>query len=102
MCAKGKLVMPVFGILFSLITTLASMQSAKDEFIFNNEGEVESLDPAFSTGVPDNNLVIQMFEGLLTHKSDWVTLTPGAAESMPTISKDGKTYTFKVRKGLKW
>ncbi len=30
------------------------------------------------------------------------TLSPGLAESMPTVSADGLTYTFKIRPGLKF
>ncbi|MDB5038131.1 MAG: transporter substrate-binding protein [Bacteriovoracaceae bacterium] len=90
------------GMVFGLVQTLAPMQTGKDEFVFGNEGEVESVDPAFETGVPDNTIVVQIFEGLLSRKADWIELIPGLAEKLPTISKDGKTYTFKLRPNLKW
>ncbi len=86
---------------FTLITSLPPAQTGKDEFVFNNSAEIESLDPQFLTGVPDNNIAVQIFEGLMTRKQDWLTLTNGQAESYK-LSKDGKTYTFKLRPNLKW
>jgi oligopeptide transport system substrate-binding protein len=29
-------------------------------------------------------------------------VVPAAAEALPTVSADGKTYTYKLKKGLKW
>jgi len=86
---------------FALVFALPPMKSAKDEFVFNNKAEVETLDPHVATGTPDNNIIIQMFEGLMTRKADWATITPGAAESYK-VSKDGLTFTFKLRPNLKW
>lgn len=85
----------------ALNMSLAPAQTQKDEFVFNNEGEPESIDPAVATGAPDATIIIQMFEGLMARQSDWATLKPGMAESY-SISKDLKTYTFKLRRGLKW
>ncbi len=91
-----------------LLTTLSSLdlalppaETGKDEFVFNNRDEVESIDPAFATGVPDNTLIVQMFEGLMARKADWATIVPGQAESY-SLSKDQKIYTFKLRPNLKW
>lgn len=92
----------VLGTALALTTgALPPAQTAKDEFVFNNRGEPESIDPQFATGVPDNDIIVQLFEGLMAKNSDWSTLRPGAAESY-TISKDLKTYTFKLRPNLKW
>ncbi len=88
-------------VLVGLLQALAPMQSAKDEFVYNNKAEPESLDPHVATGVPDNNIIVQIFQGLVARKADWATLAPGDAESW-TISKDGKTFTFKLRSDLKW
>lgn len=86
---------------FLLASAIPPAQTPKNEFVFNNRGEPETIDPAKATGVPDNTIVVQLFEGLLTKKADWVTIIPGQAESY-TRSKDGLTYTFKLRKNLKW
>lgn len=89
------------ALVLGIVTALAPMQSAKDEFVYNNKAEPESLDPHVATGTPDNNIIIQMFEGLMARRADWATIMPGAAESY-TVSKDGLTYTFKMRPNAKW
>lgn len=91
----------LLSLALAFTAALPPAQTQKDEFVFNNKGEPETIDPALATGVPDNTVIIQLFEGLMARKSDWATLTPGLAESY-TISKDLKTYTFKLRRGLKW
>lgn len=49
----------------------------------------------------DDNLVLSnVYDCLLTLEADG-SLTPGLAESY-TVSEDGRTYTFKLRKGVKF
>lgn len=90
--------------IFSLaaVMNLANPQTSKDEFVFGNENEPETIDPHVTSGVPDNNIVVQLFEGLMKHGPDWVTLLPGQAETIPTPKENGTLYTFTLRKGLKW
>ncbi|MGI8747835.1 MAG: ABC transporter substrate-binding protein [Deinococcus sp.] len=55
-------------------------------------------------GVIDNNLGLvaqQLFEGLVEFNYQTYKLEPALAESW-TISPDGRTYTFKLRQGVKW
>ena len=46
------------------------------------------------------------YDGLLAFKkapgADGFTKVPDLAETMPEVSNDGKTYTFKLRKGIKF
>lgn len=73
-----------------------------DEQIFyrGNGEEVESLDPHKATGIPSKNILIDMYEGLMTYDQKG-KLIYGQAESY-TVSDDLKTYTFKLRDNLKW
>lgn len=47
-----------------------------------------------------------LYDGLLAFKkapgADGFTKVPDLAEAMPVVSNDGKTYTFKLRKGIKF
>ncbi len=70
----------------------------KQEIVINNGAEPESLDPHKVSGVPESNVLRQMFIGLTATDADGKTI-PGLAESWE--SADNKTWTFKLR-DAKW
>ena len=72
---------------------------AGDVFNFNNGAEPQTLDPALMTGVPEHNLAMSLFEGLVTYHPKTLLPEPGVAESWK-VSEDGLTYTFKLRKSV--
>lgn len=66
-----------------------------------NADEPKGLDPHLTTGSPDRNIILALFEGLVGLDSKTLKPKPGVAESW-TISEDNKTYTFKFREDAKW
>ncbi len=64
----------------------------------------DSLDPALGATTQSAEATWLAYTGLVTyaHASGQAgtQLIPGLAQSLPTISADGKTYTFTLRKGL--
>ena len=60
------------------------------------------FDPVRVNDLYSNTINAAIFQPLLTY--DWMAMptqiVPDAAESMPMISADSKTYTFKIKKGL--
>ena len=70
-------------------------------FRIGNGAEPQSLDPHLITGVPEHRIYQSLFEGLVTYDIKTADPVPGTAESW-TISKDGLTYTFKLRKNAVW
>lgn len=66
-----------------------------------NGGEPKDLDPHLVTGVPEHHILLNIFEGLVGKDPKTLAPLPGVAESWK-ISKDGKVYTFKLRKNAKW
>ncbi|MDY4066850.1 peptide ABC transporter substrate-binding protein, partial [Bullifex sp.] len=72
---------------------------AADKVVFkiSNGAEPESLDPAKIQGVPEHRLYEALFEGLIIFDPKTADGIPGLAESW-TVSEDGMTYTFKLRK----
>lgn len=66
-----------------------------------NTKEIESLDPALVDGSDASLVSSGLFEGLLNANEKTLAPEPGVAESH-TVSKDGLTYTFKLRKNAKW
>ncbi len=71
------------------------------DFTFVNGTEPKSLDPNVMTGQPEGRIGWAIFEGLTYHDPETLRPMPGVAESW-TISEDGRTYTFKLRKEAKW
>lgn len=64
--------------------------------------KIKGLDPAFADDLYSGTEVMRVYEGLLQYhylKRPY-ELIPAIAEEMPTISSDGKTYTFKLKKGV--
>ncbi len=66
-----------------------------------NGTEPRDLDPHTVTGIPEFQITQNLFEGLVGKDPKTLEPTPGVAESWK-ISKDGKTYTFKLRENAKW
>jgi peptide/nickel transport system substrate-binding protein len=64
----------------------------------------DSLDPGLGATTQSYEATWIAYTGLVTyaHASGeaGTKLIPGLAESLPTVSADGKTYTFMLRKGL--
>lgn len=81
---------------------LATAVAAHAETVLHrgNFAEPGTLDPHKASGTWENNILGDMFLGLTTEAADG-SIIEGAAESW-TVSDDGKTYTFKLREGLKW
>ena len=64
------------------------------ELTVNNGAEPESLDPHKVSGVPESNILRQMFVGLTTTDPEGNTIPGMAAE---WSSEDNKVWTFKLR-----
>jgi oligopeptide transport system substrate-binding protein len=86
----------------------------KADLTFTNGDQIKTLDPAIATGQPEGRIINGLFEGLLRSlpaegadapenrgKNVPLQLFPGVSE-LPEITNDGKTYTFKIRPGVKW
>lgn len=69
------------------------------ELVRNNGSEPETLDAALASGVPANNIIRDMFEGLTAADANG-KIVPGVAESWKQT--DGQTWVFKLRKNAKW
>lgn len=63
-------------------------------------GDAATLDPHLWVDGWEGNIVQDLFTGLTTLDAE-VNVVPGCAESWE-VSKDGLTYTFTLREGLKW
>ncbi len=62
----------------------------------------KGMDPALGEDIYQTGAEVLVFESLLTYHPFQrpYTLVPLTTEAMPTVSKDGLTYTFKLRHGI--
>ena len=87
---------------FSLaVMATGNAQLEPADFVFNNGAEVETLDPASVTGVPEGRIIRCLFEGLVVTHPKTLEPLPGVAKSWD-ISVDGLVYTFHLRQNAKW
>src|SRR5512132_3018854 len=63
--------------------------------------EPVNLDPAQVTDLNSNRVGRRIVETLVTFAEESTQVVPGLAESW-VISRDGLTYTFKLRKGIRF
>tara|TARA_Y100000590_G_scaffold323369_1_gene366463 strand:- start:190708 stop:192390 length:1683 start_codon:yes stop_codon:yes gene_type:complete len=64
--------------------------------------DVQGFDPVYAANVSTAKEVAKVYEGLLEYhylKRPYV-LQGNLAEGLPTVSEDGLTYTFKIKKGV--
>ena len=74
--------------------------SAETKFGYVYSGDPETLDYVTSGKATTSDLVTNGVDGLLENDK-YGNLVPSMAKSW-TVSKDGLTYTYKLRKGAKW
>lgn len=81
-----------------------------DTFIHLTIGDPESLDPVWAYDAPSNLFIANIYEYLLAFPGSGITpkdLVGRLSEKVPTLqngllSKDGLTYRFPLRKGVKF
>ena len=92
----------VVGVLVLAALFLAAGPAiAQTTFVFGNQGEPVSLDPAIITDGISNRITRQIYEGLVKYKGATTEVIPALAEKSE-VSKDGTVWTFTLHKGVKF
>ncbi|MGN9790697.1 ABC transporter substrate-binding protein [Streptomyces sp. OZ13] len=76
----------------------AAGSGAKDSAVVGIAYEPDSLSPLLGYGKDGNS---KIFDGLLAHDKD-MRLRPALAAELPEVGPDRLTYTYKLRKGVKF
>lgn len=95
-----SLLLVCFSLLFVSCTKKEEMKGKTLNLAVSSQ--VKGMDPIYANDRYSGNEVARVYEGLLQYhylKRPY-ELTPNLAEAMPTVSDDGLTYTFKVKKGV--
>ena len=100
-----KIVLSLFlalGIQVFLMGSLLQAGPVKGGILYLNiSGEPTTINPITSTDLYARNVKAYTMESLLNRNDDTNEWEPALAESWE-ISKDGKTFTFKLRQGVTW
>jgi oligopeptide transport system substrate-binding protein len=73
---------------------------APADFVFNNGGEVTTLDPHTASGVPENRVLRAIFEPLVSRDPGNLRAIPGAADW--DVMEGGDLYRFSIKEGARW
>lgn len=101
-----KILLPLIALCLMATTALAA--TSKDTFVFESYGTVRSLDPACAYDVVSHQRIMNIYESLIFFDGSATDkFVPVLATEVPTmenggISDGGRTYTFKIRKGVKF
>ncbi len=70
-------------------------------FVMHHETAIRTLDPAIAYDEVSGMAIRLLFDGLLDYDHE-SKLVPSLAESLPEQSEDGKTFTFRLRRGVRF
>ena len=101
MIRKIGVLMVALSLVWAVPVLAADMPKSGGTLVFGRGGDSVGLDPAYETDGNSFMVCDNVFEALVNYKDESTALEPGLAESW-TISDDGLTYTFKLRKGVKF
>lgn len=95
----------IFAAVLCLALTAAGLSACSSknsdiDIIYPFGGDITSFDPQVASTSDEFLIVENCYEGLVRVNDDG-TVLPGVAESW-SVSSNGKTYTFKLRRGAKW
>lgn len=76
-------------------------QNAKKILVFGHSGNSTSLDPAHMKEGDSSHVTVNLYETLVNLDRQGTTVVPGLAEKWDS-SEDGLTYTFQLRKEVKF
>jgi dipeptide transport system substrate-binding protein len=83
------------------IATLATTPISAKTLVFCSEGSPENFYPAINVTGTSFDANSQIYGRIVEFERGGTTVVPGLAERWD-ISPDGKTYTFHLRRGVKW
>jgi peptide/nickel transport system substrate-binding protein len=99
--ALGALVGVALAVAVASLAPDAAAQRRGGVLRIGNLGEPPTLDAHWTTATLTEVLTNHLYEGLYALDEDYRPI-PMLAESMPAVSADGLTYTFRLRQGVKF
>jgi len=98
---KSGIIFLSITLFFMLCSSNPSTATELKTLMFSTQSETEALDPVQGVAIESLNAIGSFYDTLITFKGGGTELAPCLAESWE-ISKDGKSITFHLRKGVKF
>lgn len=96
----------ILGVAAALVATACTKKVDDKDTTLNIavKANIKGLDPIRASDLYSSTAIGQLFDGLLEyhHLKRPFALQPAMAEAMPEVSKDGLTYTFRIKKGVRF
>ncbi len=86
---------------FVILTVISNAAHAEKTFVYCSEGSPSAFNPQLATDGATYNVTRQIYNKLIEFKPGETEIMPGLAESW-TISKDNLSFTFKLRRNVKF
>jgi ABC-type transport system substrate-binding protein len=105
---KGNILNPIFGGAYYYPMSKTSAAKDATSLVNAEAGDIDTLDPALAYDTSSSEIIQNIYETLIFYKGDKSgEFAPQLATEVPSvdnggISADGKTYTFKIRSGVKF
>jgi ABC-type transport system substrate-binding protein len=80
---------------------LWGQSSGRASMVVTFKDDISTLDPAIGYDWQNWSIIKSLFDGLMDYEPGTTKLVPHLAQSY-TVSADGKTYTFKLRPGIRF
>ncbi|GGK23834.1 peptide ABC transporter substrate-binding protein [Deinococcus malanensis] len=85
-----------------LVTSMAFAVAPKDTLVIQRSADIPTMDPGVVYDTASSEVVDQMYETLLTYSGSSLTKLEPLLATKWAISNGGKTYTFDLRKNVKF
>ena len=89
-----------FALSIAITLMVAVLPAAAQTFVFGAQGEPVQLDPAVITDGISSRITRQVFDGLVRYKGATTEVEPALAEKWD-VSRDGRVWTFQLRRAVK-
>ena len=88
-------------VILCILCSFALAQQQGGNMTVTYKDDISTLDPAIGYDWQNWSIIKSMFDGLMDYEPGTTTLRPQLATSYE-VSKDGTTYTFKLREGVRF
>jgi oligopeptide transport system substrate-binding protein len=101
---RAKLLVGAGLLVCALDSALALLPGESGQVYVGSTSRIRGFDPVTSADVPSAHAIYKVYEGLYEYQylARPYAVRPNLAEAMPEVSPDGLTYTFHLRKGIKF